>query len=460
MSTKKISSLSLRKELAAAMELLGYEEMTPVQQQALPIVIDGKDVLVQAETGSGKTAAFAIGVLNKLREQDYVTQGLIVCPTRELADQVAAEIRRLAKVIANVKVLTLCGGKPFGPQLVSLKRAPHIIVGTPGRLLKHLQKESLNLGTLETLVLDEADRMLDMGFSEDIEKIIAYAPEEKQTLLFSATYPGEIELISREIQVDAVSVKITPSLAKKAISQVFYETANRARTQSLVRVLQHYQPESTLVFCNTIETCEKVARELNKDHFHALALHGDLEQFKRDQYLERFSNRSVSVLIATDVAARGIDIKELDAVVNFELSRDPEVHVHRIGRTGRAGSEGLAVSLFSAEDHSRLRAIEQYLDTTVLKKNTATLNSTQGSVSLPATATLLISAGRRNKLRPGDILGALTSSLELSGDQIGKITLFDKVSYVAVNRAIADLAVSVLVSGKIKGRSVRVKRLG
>ena len=459
MSSSDFSTLTLRVELPAAIDSLDYESMTPIQAQSLPVMLAGSDVLAQANTGSGKTAAFAIAMLNKLEEQRYQTQGIVICPTRELADQVADEIRRLARTIANVKVLTLCGGKPFGPQLASLHRAPHIVVGTPGRLLKHLEKESLVLTNIETLVLDEADRMLDMGFSEDISKIISFIPDRRQTLLFSATYPDEIGYISKSIQLNPVTIKVDSDFSANQITQIFYKAPKPDRVQILIQVLKFYQPESALVFCNTIEQCEVLVGELIKRDVHALTLHGDLEQFDRDQVLVRFSNRSTSVLVATDVAARGLDIKELDAVVNFEITRDPEVHVHRIGRTGRAGSEGLAISLYGAEETSRLNAIEHYLGATVNKKNPSELRSVVKESMLPKMVTLFIGAGRKDKLRAGDVLGALTSSSELTGANIGKINLFDKFSYVAVDRQSADRALEILSDGKIKGRSFRIKRL-
>lgn len=459
MQQSDFQSLELRTELPESIASLNYRSMTPIQAQALPIMLAGKDVLAQANTGSGKTAAFAIAILNKLNERQYHTQSLVICPTRELADQVAEEIRRLARTIGNVKVLTLCGGKPLGPQLASLQRAPHIVVGTPGRLLKLLQKKSLDLAETETLVLDEADRMLDMGFGEDISEIISYLPKQRQTLLFSATYPDEIKDISRHIQRDPTDIRVESSKSDGQISQVFFKSSRANRLTSVIQVLQHFLPESTLVFCNTIEQCQDLADELVKKGLHALALHGDLEQFKRDQVLVRFSNRSSSVLIATDVAARGLDIDELDMVLNFEIARDPEVHIHRIGRTGRAGSKGLAVSFYDDEDQRRLTGIEQYQNSEIERASLEKLERKSKNNIEPKMVSLLISAGRKDKLRPGDIVGALTSKGELPGNQIGKINVFDKVSYVAVGAEWAELAAATLTDGKIKGRSFKVKRL-
>ena len=459
MTTAPFSSLAIRPELLDSIRSLDYQSMTATQHQALPILLQGQDLIAQARTGSGKTAAFAIGVLNKLEVLNYHTQALVLCPTRELADQVSNEIRRLARTIANTRVLTLCGGKAMGPQIASLKRDPHIVVGTPGRVLKHLSKGTLTLDLLETLVLDEADRMLDMGFHDDIMQIINMMPRQRQTLLFSATYPDEIKSISEAVQKDPIEVRIESSHHSTQIKQVFYETEENKRIETLIAVLKHYAPESSLVFCNTKAQCQDLAAELSQQDFHALALHGDLEQYQRDRVLVQFSNRSSSVLIATDVAARGLDIKELAAVINFELTRDPEVHIHRIGRTGRAGSEGLAVSLFTPRERQRLKAIEQYQDSPAKIEKPSALKSRENFKLYPPMVTLSVGAGRKDKIRAGDLLGALTANDLLSGDQIGKINLFDKVSYIAVEQKAAKQALTVLSEGKIKGRKYRVKRL-
>ena len=360
MNSVPFATLSLRPELLASIAALAYESMTPVQAQALPHLLSGKDLIAQAKTGSGKTAAFAVGLLNKLDAQLYSTQALVLCPTRELAEQVAVEIRRLASAIPNIKLLSLCGGKPMGPQLASLRRDPHIVVGTPGRILKHLEKQTLHLGAVETLVLDEADRMLDMGFLEDITRIIDAIPASRQSLLFSATYPEGIKEISGSVQRDPIEIRVEDSHHSPDIEQVFIKVEKSERIQTLFNVLAHYQPESTLIFCNTKQQCHDLRRELRELGLQALALHGDLEQFERDQVLTQFAGKSASILIATDVAARGLDVKELAAVINFELSRDPEIHIHRIGRTARAGSKGLAVSLVAAADKRHLKAIEEY----------------------------------------------------------------------------------------------------
>ena len=433
--------------------------MTPIQAQSLPAILKGKDLLAQAKTGSGKTATFAIGVLHNLETQTYRTQALVLCPTRELADQVSKEFRRLARAIPNTNVLTLCGGKPIGPQLTSLQRNPHIVVGTPGRILKHLGKGTLKLDGLKILVLDEADRMLDMGFHEDIMRIIDMTPAQRQTLLFSATYPDEIKDISVAIQSDPVEIRVESLHGNKIIQQVFYETQKGERTRTLVALLQHYRPESSVVFCNRKQQCQELAEELWQQGFHARALHGDLDQKERDQVLIQFSNKSSSILIATDVAARGLDIKDLQVVINFELSPDPEVHIHRIGRTGRAGNEGLAISLFMAYEQFRIEAIEEYQNSPVRIDQTTSLKPRENFRLSPAMATLCINGGRKNKLRAGDILGALTANTKLPANHIGKIDIFDKLAYVAVQRPVARQALKVLAEGKIKGRKFRARKL-
>ncbi len=451
--------MPLRSELLTNIESLDYRSMTAIQEQSLPHILAGKDVLAQAKTGSGKTAAFAIGILQNFNSKYYNTQALILCPTRELADQVSKEMRRLARAIPNTNVLTLCGGKPFGPQLASLQRNPHIVVGTPGRLLKHLQKGSLKLDSLKTVVLDEADRMLDLGFLEDISAVMKQTPIQKQTLLFSATYADEIINISRSIQQDPIYIRVESLHGNAKIKQVFFEIQKGERTKTLVAILDHYRPESSLVFCNRKQQCQELADELWQQGFHALALHGDLDQKERDQVLVQAANNSTSILVATDVAARGLDIKELDAVIVFEISPDPEVHIHRIGRTGRAERDGLAFSLFMTSEIRKVNAIEDYQNKRVEIEKPATLKKRKDLKLSPPMVTLNINGGRKEKVRAGDILGALTANTSLPGKQVGKIDIFDHFSYVAIERPIAKQALRVLSEGKIKGRKFRVRKL-
>ena len=460
MTKTAFSTLPLSPEQLDNIKSLEYSEMTAIQAKSLPDILNGKDILAQAKTGSGKTAAFAIGLLHHLDVKTYETQALVLCPTRELADQVAKEIRRLARAIPNTKILTLCGGKPILPQLVSLEHSPHIVVGTPGRILKHLvDKRSLNLDCLKMLVLDEADRMLDMGFHEDIMQIIDNMPKNRQTLLFSATYPEQIKEISNKIQKDPNDIRVETSHTENKIKQIFYEVEKGERTKTLISILHHYKPESTVVFCNRKQQAQELADILWQEGFHALALHGDLEQRDRDEVLVQFSNKSSSILIATDVASRGLDIKDLQAVVNFELSPDPEIHVHRIGRTGRAGKKGLAFSLFMASEAHKVNRIEEYQKTTFNIEATSTLKRRENFKLSPPMVTLSINGGRKNKVRAGDILGALTAKTDLPGVQIGKIDLLDGCSFVAVERPIAKQALKILNEGKIKGRKFKARKL-
>lgn len=459
MTTKDFSSLPLPAEVLANIASLDFKEMTPIQAQSLPAMLEGKDILAQAKTGSGKTAAFAIGLLHKLETNKYQTQALVLCPTRELADQVSAEVRRLARAIPNTKLVTLCGGKPMQAQLAALEHPPHIVIGTPGRILKHLDKATLKLDDLKTLVLDEADRMLDMGFYDEIIRVIEKTPKQKQTLLFSATYPDQIKKISNKFQNDPVDVRVESIHDDKEIKQIFYEIEAGERSKALIALLQHYKPESSIVFCNTKQQCQELVDELWKQGFHVLALHGDLEQRDRDQVIVQFANKSSSILIATDVASRGLDIKDLSAVINYELSPDPEIHIHRIGRTGRAGNQGLALSLFLASEKFRVEAIEAFIKNPVRIDKTSTLKTHDFSKLIPPMVTLGINAGRKDKVRAGDILGALTANTSLEGKQIGKIDIFDKYAYVAVEQAMAKEALQILAEGKIKGRKFKIRRL-
>ena len=457
MSQQSFTSLPLHSDLLSNLESLGYHEMTEIQAQSLPTILAGKDIIAQGKTGSGKTAAFGLGLLQKLNVKRFRIQTLILCPTRELADQVGKEIRRLARGIHNIKVLTLCGGMPFGPQIGSLEHGAHIIVGTPGRIEDHLRKGTLSLDNVETLILDEADRMLDMGFQDAIDNIIDQAPADRQTLLFSATFPEQIENIARRILVDPVSVKVESTHDNKSISQYFYKVANHEdRMLALRLLLLQYQPESSVVFCNTKREVQEVNDELVNRGFSAIALHGDLEQKDRDQALIRFSNKSATILVATDVAARGLDIDNLSAVFNFHIAHDQEVHVHRIGRTGRAGNKGLAFSFYSNKDGNRIAALEDYLDRTISEDALPSENVLDKMPSQSTMITMRIEGGKKQKIRPGDIVGALTSDNSLTFEQIGKIQVSANWAYVAVQRESIKVAFKKLSEGKLKGRKFRV----
>lgn len=452
-------SLALSAAQLANLETLGYHQMTPIQAQSLPVVLEGRDLIAKAKTGSGKTAAFGIGLLEQIKPSFFGAQALVLCPTRELADQVGRELRRLAQAIPNIKLVSLVGGKPIGPQKGSLAHGAHIIVGTPGRVLDHLTKGTLKLNGLRTLVLDEADRMLDMGFSEDMTAIIERAPKERQTLLFSATYPDAIARMSRNIQRDPVTVTVESVHQAEVIKQLFYEVAKGTRDDALLALFEHYQPGSALVFCQTRQQCHEVARSLANRRIESLAIHGDLEQRERDQVLVQFANNSCPVLVATDVAARGLDIKSLAAVINYELPRDPEVYLHRIGRTGRAGASGRALSLFTEAERGRLKSIETYLHEPCIQDVPASLDRQPGYTLNGTMATIELNAGRKQKLRPGDLLGALTGEAQIDGARVGKIDILEQRSFFALDRSVARQALAFLAEGKVKGRQLKARRL-
>lgn len=460
MTEAAFSTLSLNKDLLENLDALGFQAMTPIQAASLPVILGGKDLIARAKTGSGKTVAFGIGLLARLEVERFQVQALVLCPTRELADQVGKELRRLARFTPNTKILTLCGGTPLGPQIGSLAHGAHVVVGTPGRIQDHLQKGSLKLDAVRTLVLDEADRMLDMGFAPALEAITAACARDRQTLLFSATYPKAIRAISASVQHEPVEVTVESQHSAAQIRQQFYEVPDEnAKLPALYALLNHFKPASSVVFCNTRKDCQQLHQQLSAEGLSVATLHGDLEQRDRDQVLVRFANRSVSLLVATDVAARGLDIKDLDAVINFELPRDPEVYVHRIGRTGRAGESGLALSLVQPSETHRVSRIEQYQDNEAPWANLNDLDPDPGFRLIPEMVTLGLDSGRKNKLRPGDIVGALTGEAGIAGDQIGKIDVFDFHAYVAVNRHSAKQALAGLEAGKIKGRKIKARRV-
>lgn len=460
MSQTDFSSLGLPAALLENLSSLSYQTMTPIQAQSLPLILKGKDLIGQGKTGSGKTAAFGLGLLQKLDAKNFRVQSLVLCPTRELADQVAKEIRRLARGMNNIKVLTLCGGMPFGPQVGSLEHGAHIVVGTPGRIEKHLSKAKLKLDSLTTFVLDEADRMLDMGFQPALDAIIGYLPEQRQTLLFSATFPRQIQSIAKRIMRDPAIVQIAEVHDEESIKQHFYKVNDdHERLEALRLLLLHHRPDSTLVFCNTKKDTQAVADELRRYGFSVLALHGDLEQKDRDQTLVRFANKSASVLVATDVAARGLDIDALDAVINYHISPDSEVHIHRIGRTGRAGNKGIACSLYGDKESHKVALLADYIEQAIAPEPLPALSTLQAPVFKPAMTTLRIEGGKKQKVRAGDILGALTANKGIAGKQVGKIHLQDNWAYVAVNQDVAQVALKLLAEGKLKGRSFRVRQI-
>jgi ATP-independent RNA helicase DbpA len=453
------SELPLPAALLANLTQLDYLTMTPIQAASLPVALAGHDLIAQAKTGSGKTAAFALPLLLKLNPRHFGVQAMVLCPTRELADQVTQEIRRLARFADNIKVLSLVGGSTLRNQATSLENGVHVVVGTPGRIMDHMERGHLKLDELATLVLDEADRMLDMGFHDDIAYIAKRCPASRQTLLFSATYPEGIDRLAQRFLRNPRQVTLPEQHAGSKIRQRFYEVKHEERLQAVAVLLKHYRPVSTLAFCNTRQQCRALHELLQAQGFHALVLSGEMEQRERDQVLIQFANRSCSVLVATDVAARGLDIAQLEAVINVDVTPDPEIHVHRIGRTGRADEDGWAFSLCSPADKRRVATIAQMMGSEPEWHGLGSLQGGDDSPLVPPMVTLLILGGRKDKLRPGDVLGALTGEAGFTREQVGKITVTDQNTYVAVARDIGREAVRRLAAGKVKGKAVKVRAL-
>jgi ATP-independent RNA helicase DbpA len=452
-------SLPLPPATLATLARLGYAGMTPIQAASLPLALAGSDLIAQAKTGSGKTAAFALVVLANLNVRRFAVQSLVLCPTRELAEQVTQELRRLAAAEDNIKVLTLCGGAVLRTQVASLAHGAHIVVGTPGRILDHLARGSLRLEALNTLVLDEADRMLDMGFFDDIAAVARQCPAQRQTLLFSATFPEGITKLSAAFMRQPREVKLAEAHAGTKIRQRFHEVREDERLHAVSLLLDHYRPVSTLAFCNTKQQCRDLVQVLRGQGYVALELHGDLEQRDRDQVLIRFANRSASVLVATDIAARGLDIAQLEAVINVDISPDTDTHTHRIGRTGRADEAGWAFSLAGLDEMGRVGQIEHAGGFASDWRPLSELTPASAEPLRPPMATLQILGGRKEKIRAGDVLGALTKDLGFSAAQVGKINVNDFATYVAVAREIAPDVLKRLQGGRIKGKSVKLRLL-
>jgi len=445
------SELPLSPATIENLNVLGYITMTQIQKDSLPDVLSGSDVRAQAKTGSGKTAAFGIGLLHQLNPNKNRVQALILCPTRELSEQVAQEIRRLARFTSHIKVLVLCGGTPIKSQAMSLEHNAHIVVGTPGRIGDHLRRKNLDISALKTLVFDEADRMLDMGFEDEINEIMMYMPNRRQTLLFSATFSDGIKRLSKKYQNSAKEITVETHHAANIISQKFIGVDKTEKLATIASILWTYRPESTLIFCNTKQQCRDLLDYLLEHKFYALVINGDLEQKERTEMLTQFANKSASVLIATDVAARGLDIKELNAVINFDFPHDPESYVHRIGRTGRAGKEGLAITLIAERERPFLDELNTFQKTNFSIEKSSILSTKKGKDLVPPMHTISINGGRKSKLRPTDILGALTKDGGMDGKLIGKIDIFDLFTYVAISRSHAKEALQILNRIKVKG---------
>jgi ATP-independent RNA helicase DbpA len=441
---------TLPKSLIDNLNSLGYRSMTPIQEMVLPIALEGKDLVARAKTGSGKTASFGIPIVDAIDTKKYNPQVLILSPTRELADQIAKELRRIARYRENLKILTLCGGTPLRPQVASLQRGAHILIGTPGRVQDHLSRESIHLKDIKTVVLDEADRMLDMGFYDEIKKIISNLPKDRQSMLFSATYPDNIKTLSQEILKDPKMIETDTIHKDSVIDEISFEVEDKDST--LLSILKSYKPQSSIIFCNTKADTIALSNYLQDRGFASLDLQGDLDQRERYETLLKFTNGSTKILVATDVASRGLDVKDISLVVNYDLPHDAETYTHRIGRTARAGNEGIAITLYTKKQSHKIEEIAPSTSLSHIDR----LSIDKRFVIKAENSTICIDGGKKSKLRAGDILGALSKEIGIPSKHIGKIDIFERQSYVAIDNLSINSAFDGLRKGKIKGRKFRV----
>ena len=443
-------SLSLPQDLLENLHTLGYENATPIQAKTIPLLQANNDLIAQAKTGSGKTLAFLIPLILKLDNQEHFPQALIITPTRELCEQIAGEANKLARYKKDVKIITLYGGTPLRGQVASLEKGADILIGTPGRLLDHFSRETIHLGQIKTLILDEADRMLDMGFADDILKLVSNLPKQRQSILFSATYPENIDKLTKVILNNPTEVKIASKEKEVAIEEFVYEVEEKEK--ALLTTLKHFQPNLALIFCNTKVKTTEVSDMLHDKGFDVATLNGDLEQYERQEMLLQFANGSLPVLVATDLAARGLDIEGIDLVINYDVPMKTEDYTHRIGRTGRADKSGLAVTLADEYGLRKLKEIKPNLKAEAI----STLSHNKNFYMQGEVATLCIDGGKKKKVRAGDILGTLCKDIGIDNSNIGKINVYQKNSYVAIKKSVIKKAFNGLKNGKIKGKNLRV----
>ena len=525
METVRFDELNLNSKILRGIQEMGFEEATPIQSKAIPIVMEGADVIGQAQTGTGKTAAFGIPLLMKVDPHNKKTQAIVLCPTRELAIQVAEEIRSLAKYMHAVKVLPVYGGQDIAKQIRSLKGGAQIIIGTPGRVMDHLRRKTIRCDHVNTMVLDEADEMLNMGFREDIETVLEYIPQERQTVLFSATMPKPILEITRKYQKDAVTIKVVKKeLTVPNIEQYYYDVKRKDKVEVLSRLLDVYDPKLSLVFCNTKRMVDELTSALQGRGYFAEGLHGDMKQAQRDRVMNKFRNGKAEILVSTDVAARGIDVDDVEAVFNFDLPQDDEYYVHRIGRTGRAGRTGRSFTFVKGKEVYKLKDIQRYCKTKILAQKipsmedvaqvkiekimdriatvieeedltvmvnmieqqvnesdytamdiaAAFLKLALGGSEENAKAAmegfefgdtgaeegmvrLFINIGKKQHVKPGDILGAIAGETGMPGDLVGAIDMYDKYTFVEVPREYGKEVLLAMTSTKIKGKSINIE---
>ena len=525
METVRFDELNLYPQILRGIQEMGFEEATPIQSKAIPIVMEGVDVIGQAQTGTGKTAAFGIPLLMKVNPHDKSTQAIVLCPTRELAIQVAEEVRCLAKYMHGVKVLPVYGGQDIVKQIRSLKGGAQIIIGTPGRIMDHLRRRTIKCEEVNTIVLDEADEMLNMGFREDIETVLEYIPEERQTVLFSATMPKPILDITKKYQKDAVTIKVVKKeLTVPNIEQYYYDVKRKDKVEVLSRLLDVYDPKLSLVFCNTKRMVDELTNALQGRGYFAEGLHGDMKQMQRDRVMNHFRNGNTEILVATDVAARGIDVDDVEAVFNFDLPQDDEYYVHRIGRTGRAGRTGRSFTFVRGKEVYKLKDIQRYCKTKILAQKvpsmedvvqvklekimdhigtvieeedlTSMVNMIESQVNEAdytamdiaaaflklallgeeekaqsglenyefgdtgaeeGMVRLFINIGKKQHVKPGDILGAIAGESGMPGKLVGAIDMYDKYTFVEVPREYGKEVLQAMTNSKIKGKSINIE---
>lgn len=462
MESNLFSSLPLFNEILSVVQELGFSKLTPIQEQAIPVLLGGQDVIGRSKTGSGKTAAYAIPILQKIELKQRTVQALVLCPTRELTTQVAKEIRKFGRKFNELQVATVYGGVPIREQAQALENGSQIVVGTPGRLLDLLSKRILFLGDVKILIVDEADKMLEMGFEDDMAALMNVLSTLKQTALFSATFPEALKSISQRYMKKPKEIVIDePKESLELIEQIVYDyDESENKSHILMRILQQHPKDSAIIFCNQKTTVNELLEMFVEQGVSAGALHGDIEQRDRDRVVSLFRNKSYRLLIATDVAARGLDIDHLELVVNYDFPAQPDVYVHRIGRTGRAGKSGTAVLLAKPIESMKIRELEQATNGKMQRPKLGFKNqhSIGASHKDSVMQTLSISGGRKEKLRPGDILGALTNpAMGLTASDVGKIEIQDHHSLVAVSAHQAPMVLKKLREGKIKGHKFQIK---
>ena len=526
METVRFEEMGLSEEIQKAVRYMGFEEASPIQAKAIPAMISGIDLIGQAQTGTGKTAAFGIPILEKIDPKLKKLQAIVLCPTRELAIQVADEIRNLSRYMHGIKVLPIYGGQDIVKQIRSLKSGTQIVIGTPGRVMDHMRRKTMKLDFVHTVVLDEADEMLNMGFREDIEFVLSDVPEERQTVLFSATMPKPIMEITKKFQNNAKVIKVTKKeLTVPNIEQYYYDVKPKKKEEVLSRLLDIYSPRLSVVFCNTKKQVDLLVNALLGRGYFAAGLHGDMKQEQRDRVMQGFRTGKTEILVATDVAARGIDVDEVEAVFNYDLPQDDEYYVHRIGRTGRAGREGRAFSFVSGKEVYKLKEIQRYCKTKIYAQKVPSLNDVantkmenilddvervieQEDLDMMINAIeervnnseftamdmaaaflkiccgmtednknteendwefgdtgagedgmvrLFINIGKKQRVRPGDILGAIAGESGMDGKLIGTIDMYDKYTFVEVPREYAREVLNAMKNVKIKGKTVAVE---